>query len=94
MSGIVAHPEGITFPPIDELVKRTDSRYGLVIYAAKRARQINAYNQQLEANMMQFIGPVVPVEAEDKALSIALREIVEDKLELHSDLEQADSEEK
>ncbi|MFT0763346.1 DNA-directed RNA polymerase subunit omega [Scrofimicrobium sp. R131] len=82
MSGIVANPVGITYPPIDELVERTDSKYALVIYAAKRARQINAYNVQLESNMIQFVGPVVPISADDKALSIALREIVEDKLEL------------
>ncbi len=82
MSGIVANPEGITYPPIDELLERADSKYALVILAAKRARQINAYRQQLESNMIQFVGPVVPVEADDKALAISLREIVEDKLEL------------
>ncbi len=81
MSGLVAKPEGITYPPIDELVERTGSKYALVIYAAKRARQINAYNVQLESNMIQFVGPVVPIEADDKALAISLREIVEDKLE-------------
>lgn len=84
MAGIVAHPEGITFPPIDELVERTESKYGLVIYAAKRARQINAYNIQMDSNVIQFVGPVVPVEADDKPLAIALREIVEDKLELRA----------
>lgn len=82
MSGIVAQPEGITSPPIDMLLERTDSKYALVIYAAKRARQINAYNQQLESHMIQFVGPVVPIQADDKPLAIALREIVEDKLEL------------
>lgn len=84
MAGIVAQPEGITFPPIDELVERTESKYGLVIYAAKRARQINAYNIQMDSNVIQFVGPVVPVEADDKPLAIALREIVEDKLELRA----------
>jgi DNA-directed RNA polymerase omega subunit len=34
--------EGITNPPIDELLTKTDSKYKLVLYAAKRARQINA----------------------------------------------------
>lgn len=82
MSGIVAQPEGITYPPIDELLERTQSKYALVILTAKRARQINSYRMQLESNMMQFVGPVVPIEADDKALAIALREIVEDKLEL------------
>lgn len=82
MSGIVAKPEGITYPPIDELLERTQSKYALVIYASKRARQINAYNMQLESNMIQFVGPVVPVETDDKPLSVALREIVDDKLDL------------
>ena len=31
MSGTVAAPEGITNPPIDELLERTSSKYGLVI---------------------------------------------------------------
>ena len=43
MSGTVASPEGITDPPIDELLTAAESKYALVIYAAKRARQINAY---------------------------------------------------
>ncbi len=81
MSGTVANPEGITYPPIDELLERTQSKYSLVTVAAQRARQINAYNMQLESNLIQFVGPVVPIDAEDKPLSIALREIVEDKLE-------------
>ena len=40
-------PEGITHPSIDELLEKTDSKYSLVIYASKRARQINAYYSQL-----------------------------------------------
>ena len=32
-------PLGITNPPIDELLDRASSKYALVIYAAKRARQ-------------------------------------------------------
>jgi DNA-directed RNA polymerase subunit omega len=46
VAGTVANPIGITNPPIDELLDRTDSKYSLVIYAAKRARQINAYYSQ------------------------------------------------
>ena len=34
---------GITDPSIDELLTHVDSKYALVINAAKRARQINAY---------------------------------------------------
>lgn len=77
MAGIVAKPEGITNPPIDELMDKVDSKYALVVFAARRARQINSYNLQLESNMVQFVGPVVPVEADDKPLGIALREINE-----------------
>ena len=42
MSGTAAAPEGITNPPIDELLAIADSKYSLVIYAAKRARQLMA----------------------------------------------------
>ena len=42
MSSSITTPEGIINPPIDELLEATDSKYSLVIYAAKRARQINA----------------------------------------------------
>jgi DNA-directed RNA polymerase omega subunit len=34
-------------PRIDELMSKVDSRYALVIVAAKRARQINNYHHQL-----------------------------------------------
>ena len=61
MSGIVAQPVGITSPPIDDLLEHVDSKYALVIFAAKRARQINSYNLQLQQNMIQFVGPVVDV---------------------------------
>lgn len=80
MTGIVAKPEGITYPPIDELMEKVDSKYALVVYAARRARQINSYNLQLESNTVQYVGPVVPVEPDDKPLSTALREINEDLL--------------
>lgn len=82
MSEIGAAAEGIIYPPIDELLQKAPSKYALVILSAKRARQINAYRTQLEANMVETVGPVVPFEAEDKPLSIALEELVEDKLDL------------
>ena len=67
--------EGIINPPIDELLKAADSKYGLVIFGAKRARQINAYYAQLHEGLFEYVGPLV-----DKSLSIALREINEGKL--------------
>ena len=52
-------PLGITYPPIDELLDRTTSKYGLAIYAAKRARQINDYYDQLGDGILEYVGPLV-----------------------------------
>lgn len=82
MPGTVAQPSGITDPPIDELLESADSKYALVIYGAKRARQINAYNSQLQEGLLEFVGPLVPAAQEEKPLSIALREINEGMLTL------------
>ncbi|MCL1870448.1 MAG: DNA-directed RNA polymerase subunit omega [Promicromonosporaceae bacterium] len=75
MAGTVAQPIGITDPPIDELLAKTDSKYGLVLYAAKRARQINAYYSQLNEGLLENVGPLVDARAQEKPLSIAMREI-------------------
>jgi DNA-directed RNA polymerase subunit omega len=75
LSGIDVQPEGITNPPIDELLKRTTSKYALVIYAAKRARQINSYYSQLGEGLLEYVGPLVETAPQEKPLSIALREI-------------------
>ncbi|HSV65889.1 MAG TPA: DNA-directed RNA polymerase subunit omega [Mycobacteriales bacterium] len=80
MSGTTATPEGITNPPIDELLEKTTSKYGLVIYAAKRARQINAYYSQLGEGLLEYVGPLVETSPQEKPLSIALREINEGML--------------
>ena len=72
--------EGITNPPIDELLTKTDSKYRLVLYAAKRARQINAYYSQLGEGLLEYVGPLVDTHVQEKPLSIALREINEDLL--------------
>ena len=75
MSGTVAMPEGITDPPIDELLSAAESKYALVIYGAKRARQINAYYSQLNEGLLEFVGPLVETRHQEKPLSIALRAI-------------------
>ena len=75
MSGTVASPEGITNPPIDNLLSTVDSKYALVIFAAKRARQINAYYSQLGEGLLEYVGPLVETHVQEKALSVALREI-------------------
>lgn len=68
-------PEGITDPPIDDLLDKAGSKYALVIYAAKRARQINAYYAQLGEGLLEYVGPLVETHLQEKPLSIALREI-------------------
>ena len=75
MAGTIASPEGITNPPIDELLERTDSKYALVIYSAKRARQINAYYSQLGEGLLEYVGPLVETHVHEKPVSIAMREI-------------------
>ncbi|GAA2103193.1 DNA-directed RNA polymerase subunit omega [Streptomyces albiaxialis] len=75
VSSSITTPEGIINPPIDELLEATDSKYSLVIYAAKRARQINAYYSQLGEGLLEYVGPLVDTHVHEKPLSIALREI-------------------
>ena len=82
MSGIQPVAEGITNPPIDELLTKTDSKYKLVLYAAKRARQINAYYSQLGEGLLEYVGPLVETHVQEKPLSIALREVNSDLLNL------------
>ena len=81
MSSSISAPEGIINPPIDELLEATDSKYSLVIYAAKRARQINAYYSQLGEGLLEYVGPLVETTPQEKPLSIALREINSDLIE-------------
>ena len=80
VTGSTAHSDGITNPPIDDLLAKTDSKYRLVLYSAKRARQINAYYAQLSEGLLEYVGPLVEADATDKPLSIALQEIEQGKL--------------
>ena len=74
---------GIIDPPIDELLSKVDSKYALVIFASKRARQINDYYADLhEGSLFDNVGPLVDSSIEDKPLSIAMHEINEDKLQI------------
>ena len=71
---------GVTNPSIDDLLTKTDSKYQLVLYSAKRARQINAYYSQLGEGLLEYVGPLVDTHVQEKPLSIALREIADDLL--------------
>ncbi len=73
---------GIINPPIDDLLQIVDSKYRLVILAAKRARQINAYYSQLGEGLLEYVGPLVETRVQEKPLSIALREAREGLLKV------------
>ena len=74
---MTTQPEGIIDPSIDSLLEAADSKYGLVIFGAKRARQINAYYAQLHEGLFEYVGPLVATRLNEKTLSIAFREIDE-----------------
>ena len=68
------------YPKIEDLSEKVDSRYTLVVLAAKRARQINSYYSQLGEGIRDFVPPQISRLGENaKALSIALEEIAENK---------------
>ncbi len=65
----------VPFPPLDDPLEKADSKYKLVLYSAKRARQINAYYSQLGEGLLEYVGPLLETGVQEKPLSIALREI-------------------
>ena len=67
---------------IDELLSKVDSRYGLVVSSAKRARQINEYTSTLGLNdALGIPGPQVHTRSQHP-LTIAIEELRQDKLEV------------
>src|SRR5690606_31121954 len=66
-------------PPIEELLDRVGSKFGLVTLAARRARNINAYFNQLGEGLGHMIPPQVS-SVSRKPLSIAFEEIAADKI--------------
>ena len=79
---------------IDELLNKVDSRYGLVLASAKRARQINEYTATLGLNdSLGIPGPQVHTRSQH-SLSIAIEELREGKLEVsfRQPLEEPDEE--
>lgn len=79
---------------IDQLLEKVDSRYGLVLAGAKRARQINEYTATLGLNdSLGIPGPQVHTRSQHP-LSIAIEELREDKLTVsfREDIEEADEE--
>jgi DNA-directed RNA polymerase subunit omega len=66
-------------PPIEELLDRVGSKFGLVTLAARRARNINAYFNQLGEGLGHMVPPQVS-SVSRKPLSIGFEEIAADKI--------------
>jgi len=71
--------DSMVTPRIEELLSKVDSRFTLVTLGAQRARQINAYFNQLGEGMGANVPPQVTSSAR-KPLSIAFEEISVDKI--------------
>ncbi len=71
-------------PPIGRVLAKTDSRFGLVVLAARRARQINAYFNQLGEGIGSYVPPQVH-SLSRKPLSISLEEIDNDKVVIQTE---------
>ncbi len=71
--------DSMIYPPIEELLDRVDSKFSLVTLAARRARQINSYFNQLGEGLGTMVPPQVSSVAR-KPLSIGFEEIAADKI--------------
>lgn len=68
-------------PPIEDVLDKTESRFTLVVLAARRARQINAYFNQLGEGIGTYAPPQVQ-SLSRKPLSISFEEIAEGKVDV------------
>jgi DNA-directed RNA polymerase subunit omega len=68
-------------PPIDKLLKQVDSKYALVIIAAKRARQINSYHHQLGEGTFDDYAPPMVESRSKNYLTMALEEVSQGKIQ-------------
>ena len=66
-------------PPIEDLLDTVDSKFSLVTLAARRARQINSYFNQLGDGLGHMVPPQVSSIAR-KPLSIGFEEIAAHKI--------------
>ncbi len=67
-------------PRIDVLLEKVDSKYALVVMAAKRARQINNYYRNRDEGSIDDVPPPLIDTRSKNILTIALEEIASDKI--------------
>ncbi len=68
-------------PPIEDVLEQAGNRFTLVVLAARRARQINAYFNQLGEGIGTYAPPQVQ-SLSRKPLSISLEEIADGKVDV------------
>lgn len=66
--------DGMRYPSIDKLVKETNSKYRLIVAAAKRAKDLK-YNAEENTKLIEK-------PCSQKEIGIALEEIVERKIKV------------
>lgn len=66
-------------PDIEDLLEKVDTKFTLVSLAAKRAREINDYYNQLGEGLGRIVPPQITSTAR-KSLSIALEEVAANKI--------------
>jgi DNA-directed RNA polymerase subunit omega len=67
-------------PRVDTLLESVDSRYALVVVAAKRARQINNYHHMLGEGSFDEAPPPMIESRSKNYLTMSLEEIAQNKL--------------
>tara|TARA_A200000159_G_C6983019_1_gene198356 strand:+ start:95 stop:445 length:351 start_codon:yes stop_codon:yes gene_type:complete len=85
---MAAENNSMIYPKIEGLLERSlkqgdedsHSKFRLVTLAAQRARQINAYRNQLDGGLGSSVPPQVHAEGIAKPLSISFEEIIQDKV--------------
>lgn len=78
---VIQPEDSMMNPRLEELLGKVDSKFTLVTLGATRARQINAYYNQLGEGLGAMIPPQVTSVAR-KPLSIAFEEIAVDKIQV------------
>ena len=68
------------YPKLDDLTQVVPSKYALVIIAAKRARQLNAYHHMLGEGVVEDVAPPLVDSRSKNYLTMSLEEVSEGKI--------------
>ncbi len=76
-------------PPIEDLLEKVGSKFALVVLASDRARQISEYSNKLTGGSSGYL-PAQITSAAGKPLTMALEEIIQDKVTYEIDQEESE----